>query len=390
MVAILPVFLSRLGATNTVIGALPVIWLLTSSFSGLFAAHFTGGLTHRKRAVLILHAVVAVPYLLLALWFGRVERPAEWIDVLALLLGWGSSWVIMGLTIPVWINFIGKVTRPELRARSFGTIFFFQTLMGAVGGWVGSRVLGTGLPFPMNYALGFLIAATCMAAGSLFFLPVREEAGATTVPGRALSTIAKNAREILQSRGGIRIYLLALLLSAGRFLLITYYPVYAQERFSLEPRDSALYTAVFMTGQMLGSIVTGMIGDRFGYSRVAVIGMAALTLGLGLAIFGGHPAFYFATAFSLGLFFVADVLALFNLSMAFSPHEDNTAYLGIIPALVAPLSALVAGSSGSFIDRFGFIPVAWVGLAGAALALYLVIFRLPEPAYSPVKRRAST
>jgi MFS family permease len=390
MVAILPVFLSRLGATNTVIGALPVIWLLTSSFSGLFAAHFTGGLTHRKRAVLILHAVVAVPYLLLALWFGRVERPAEWIDVLALLLGWGSSWVIMGLTITVWINFIGKVTRPELRARSFGTIFFFQTLMGAVGGWVGSRVLGTGLPFPMNYALGFLVAAVCMSTGSLFFLPVREEAGATTVPGRALSTIAKNAREILQSRGGIRIYLLALLLSAGRFLLITYYPVYAQERFSLEPRDSALYTAVFMTGQMLGSIVTGMIGDRFGYSRVAVIGMAALTLGLGLAIFGGHPAFYFATAFSLGLFFVADVLALFNLSMAFSPHEDNTAYLGIIPALVAPLSALVAGSSGSFIDRFGFIPVAWVGLAGAALALYLVIFRLPEPAYSPVKRRAST
>jgi hypothetical protein len=83
-------------------------------------------------------------------------------------------------------------------------------------------------------------------------------------------------------------------------------------------------------------------------------------------------------------------LALFNLSMAFSPHEDNTAYLGIIPALVALTAALAAGSSGSFIDRFGFLPVAWVGLAGAALALYLVIFHLPEPEYSPVRRRTST
>ena len=180
------------------------------------------------------------------------------------------------------------------------------------------------------------------------------------------------------------------MLSAGRFLLITYYPVFAETRFSLQPRDSALYTATFMSGQMVGSIVTGMIGDRFGYSRVAVIAMAALTVGLGLAIFGSHPAFYFATAFSLGLFFVADVLASFNLSMAFSPHKDNTAYLGIIPALVAVPSALAAGSSGSFIDHFGFVPVAWVGLVGAAIALYLVVFHLPEPAYSPVRRGTAT
>lgn len=390
MVAVLPVFLRQLGATNTVIGVLPIVWLITANFSGLFAAHFTSRLTHRKRAVLLLHVVVAIPYLLLALWFWRAVRPAAWVDILALLLGWGGSWIIMGFTIPVWINFIGKVTRPELRARSFGIIFFFQTLAGAIGGWIGSRVLGVGLPFPTNYAFGFLIAAFCMAAGALFFLPVTEEAGATAEPGRAFSTIVKTSKEILRSRGGIRVYLLVLVLSVGRFLLITYYPVYAEEKFALLPRDSALYTAVFMAGQMCGSIFTGMIGDRYGYSRVAQIAMAALTVGLGLAIFGNHPAFYFVTAFSLGLFFVADVLALFNLSMAFSPHEDNTAYLGIIPALVTPITALVAGSSGSFIDHFGFIPVAWVGLAGAAIALYLVMFHLPEPAYSPARRRAES
>lgn len=389
MVAILPVFLSQLGATNTVIGAMPVIWILATSFPGAFAAHFTGNLTHRKRTVIILHALVAIPWLLTAIWFARVERPQQWIDIMVLLIGWGSSWVIMGFTIPVWINFIGKVTRPELRGRSFGTIFFFQTLMGAVGGWVGSRVLGMGLPFPTNYAVGFFVAAVCMAVGSLFFLPVREEAGTATEPGRALATIFRHAREILGSRGGVRVYLVVLLLSTGRYLLVTYYPVFAEARFSLLPRDSAIYTAVFMAGQMVGSLGTGMIGDRFGYSRVAAIAMAALTVGLCLAIFGNNPAYYYATAFTLGLFFVADVLALFNLSMAFSPHEDNTAYLGIIPALVAPLSAAVAGSSGSFIDRFGFIPVAWVGLAGAALSLYLVVFHLPEPKYSHARRRAS-
>ena len=388
MVAILPVFLSRLGATNTVIGVLPVVWILTANFAGAFASHFTGALTHRKRAVTVLHAVAAVPWVLLALWFGLLPRPSLAVDVIVFLLLWGGSWVIMGFTIPVWINFIGKVTRPELRARSFGTIFFFQTLLGALGGWVASRVLGSHIPFPANYAIGFLVAGVCMAVGSLFFLPVREEAGAVSEPGPALATVMRYAREILADRGGVRVYLVALLLSTGAYLLITYYPVFAEKRFGLEPRDSAIYTAICMSGQMLGSVLTGVIGDRFGYARVAVIAMLALTLGLALAIWGSHPAYYYATAFALGIFITADRLALYNLSMAFSPHEDNTAYLGILPALVAPLAALVAGSSGSFIDVFGFVPVAAVGLACAIAGLYLVVFRLPEPKYSLAGRRS--
>jgi MFS family permease len=390
MVAVLPVFLSQLGANNAVIGALPVIWLLATNFPGAFASHFTGGLSHRKRAVILLHVLAGIPWLLVAAWFGLLGRHSGVVDIVVLLAGWGVSWIVMGFTIPVWINFIGKVTRPELRARTFGTIFFFQTLMGAIGGWIGSRVLGSSLPFPANYAVGFLVAGICMVIGSFFFLPVREDAGATSAPSPAFATVIHYAREILADRSGLRVYLVVLVLSAGRFLLITYYPVFAESRFSLLPRDSAIYTAVCMSGQMVGSIVVGFIGDRFGYAKVAVVAMAALTVGLLLAIFGGQPICYYLTAFVLGIFIVSDVLALFNLSMAFSPHEDNTAYIGIIPALVAPFTALAAGSSGTFIDRFGFMPVAWVGLAGAAVALYLVVFRLPEPAYSLAGRRGSS
>ena len=387
MVAVLPVFLSQLGASNSVIGALPVVWILATAFSGPFAAHATAGLAHRKRFTILLHVLAAIPYLIIAAWFGIARRPAPGVDIAFFLVAWGLSWVLMGFTIPVWINFIGKVTRPELRARSFGTIFFFQTLMGTVGGWVASRVLSSQFPFPVNYAVGFGVAAVCMAAGAIFFGPVREEPGAVADPGTPLGTVARYAREILANRSGLRIYLAALVLSTGSYLLITYYPVYAGARFSLRPRDSAIYTAVCSAGQMLGSVLTGVVGDRFGYVRVAVVAYAALVVGLVLALWGSRPELYFATAFALGTFIGADRLALINLSMAFSPHEDNTAYLGIIPAIVAPMQALVAGSSGGLIDRFGFFPVALVGLAGALAALYLTAARLPEPAYSLAGRR---
>jgi predicted MFS family arabinose efflux permease len=390
MVAILPVFLTHLGASNAALGILPVVWILASSFPGIFASHYTSNQAHRKRAVILLHVAAAIPWLFIAAWFGLFPRPSPAVDIAVFIATWGVAWVWMGFTIPVWINFVGKVTRADMRARSFATIFFFQTMMGAIGGWAASRVLGSGLPFPANYALGFLIAGICMAAGAVFFLPVREEAGAVSEPGQPWPTVVRHAREIWADRSGIRVYLWILFLTTGCYLLITYYPVFAERRFHLTARDSAFYTALCMAGQMVGSILTGLIGDRFGYARVSLIATVALVIGLSLAIWSGHPAVYYVTAFALGIFLVADRIALYNLSMAFSPHEDNTAYLGIVPAMVAPLMAVVAGSSGALIDRFSFVPVAAVGLVGAAAALFLALFRLPEPRYSLAGRRNSS
>lgn len=382
VVAIIPVFLSHLGASNTVLGALPVVWTLTSSLPQAFAAHFTSHLRHRKRIVVLLHIAAAPPWLLLAAWFGLggLHTPA-W-DIGVLLAGWGIAWIIMGFTIPVWINFIGKVTRPELRARSFGTIFFFQTLMGVVGGWVASRILSGVIPYPQNYGVGFLIGGAFMAVGAFFFLPVVEEQSETEERGAMFSTVMGHIREVLADRSGVRTYIVSYLFSAGGWLLVTYYPVFAEKRFGLTARDSALYTATCMGGQMLGSVLVGWIGDRFGYRRVALMAMAALTVGLALSLWGAGVGVYYATAFALGIYLVSDRLALFNLSMAFSPHDDNTAYIGAIPAITAPVLAVVAGSAGPAIDAFGYIAVGWVALGAAAVSLYLVAFRLPEPPYS--------
>ncbi len=382
VVAIVPVFLSHLGASNTVLGALPAIWTLMAFLPGAFGSHFTSHLPLRKQAVFVFHALSGIPWVLAAAWFGFGGRHDPALDIGVFLLLWGGSWGFMGLFIPVWINFIGKVTRPELRATSFGVIFFFQTLMGVIGGWIANRILASSLPFPQNYALGFFVAGVCMTLGAFFFLPVVEDPGATAPRGQAVATVIAHMREVLTDRGGVRVYLAIAVLTVGGWLLISYYPVFAEKRFGLRPRDSAIYTAVCMAGQMIGSIVTGIVGDRFGYSKVAVVSVVALTFGLAVAIWGSQPWLYYVTAFAAGIYVVTDRLAQFNLSMAFCPHEDNTAWLGAIPAVTAPVIAVVAGSGGTFIDRFGFTQVALVGLLLAVGALYLALFRLREPAYS--------
>ena len=391
VVAIVPVFLSHLGASNTVLGALPAIWTLMVYLPGPFGSHFTSHLPLRKQAVFLFHAASCIPWILIAGWFwlgGGFHRPA--LDIAIFLLLWGGSWGLMGLFQPVWINFIGKVTRPELRATSFGVIFFFQTLMGVFGGWVANRILASPLPFPQNYALGFLIAGVCMTLGAFFFFPIVEDPGATAPQGEAVSTVIAHIREVLADRGGVRVYLALMVLTVGGWILVSYYAVYAEKRFSLRAQDSAIFTAVCMAGQMLGSLVTGVVGDRYGYAKVAAVSTITLLLGLAIAIWGTHPFLYYVTAFLTGIYLVTDRLAQFNLSMAFCPHEDNTAWLGAIPAITAPVVAVVAGSAGTCIDRFGFQPGATAGLLLAVGASYLALFRWREPAYSLAGRRNAT
>ncbi|HET7904978.1 MAG TPA: MFS transporter [Candidatus Eisenbacteria bacterium] len=386
-VAILPVFLSQLGASNTTISALPVLFLIATGIPGIFAAHFTGRLVYRKRFVLIGHIVPAIPWLLTAAWFLFGPRISPAVDLVVILAGWGLAWIWMGFLIPVWINFIGRVTRPELRARSFGIIFFFQTLMGAVGGWVGSLIIGGGLPFPANYGVGFGIAGAAFAIGSFLFIPVVEEPGGVSDETDPLRGIVGHAKEILTDRGGIRVYLTIYMLCLGWPVLTAFYPIWAEQRFALQPKDSAIYTAVAMLGNMVGSLLSGAVGDRFGYAKVAVIATAAFSAGLATAIFGATPLWYYATAFLLGVYIVSDRLAMFNLSMAFSPHEDNTSYLGLVPALATPVLVIGAAACGPLIDSAGFVPVAAGSLALGVVALGLAAFRLPEPRYSLAGKR---
>ena len=58
-------------------------------------------------------------------------------------------------------------------------------------------------------------------------------AGATAPRGQAVATVLAHMREVLTDRGGVRVYLAMAALTVGGWLLISYYPVYAEKRFGL-------------------------------------------------------------------------------------------------------------------------------------------------------------
>jgi len=113
---------------NTVIGALPVIWLLATSFPAL-RVPFTAVSRMREAGRHHPPSIVGGPWLIPRGVVRPDGAPSGAVDIVVSIAG-GALVVIWAFTIGL-DNFIGKVTRPEAsRPRTFGTIFFFQTLMG--------------------------------------------------------------------------------------------------------------------------------------------------------------------------------------------------------------------------------------------------------------------
>ncbi len=66
---ILPVFLSFLTDSKTIIGLLPATWVFFWLFPQILSAYFTEPIKQKKRIIVFLKIIYALPWLILAIYF---------------------------------------------------------------------------------------------------------------------------------------------------------------------------------------------------------------------------------------------------------------------------------------------------------------------------------
>ena len=69
IVTVLPVFLSFLTDSKTIIGLLPAIWTFCWLFPQILSAYFTEPIKQKKRIIVFLKIIYAFPWLILAIYF---------------------------------------------------------------------------------------------------------------------------------------------------------------------------------------------------------------------------------------------------------------------------------------------------------------------------------
>ncbi len=156
-VAILPLFVSTLTDSATLIGLISAIHVVGWQFPQLFTAGRVSRLRRYKPMVLSLTLWERLPYFGLALvaWFVK-EWPADLVlaltYVLLIIQGLGG-----GLAATAWQSMIAKIIPPNRHGLFFGVQAAAANMLMSVGSVLAGYILEI-LPTPIDYTLTFLIA----------------------------------------------------------------------------------------------------------------------------------------------------------------------------------------------------------------------------------------
>ncbi len=275
VIPLLPFFVQRQDAGATAAGALGSLYALMQLLSG----PIIGALSDRlgRRPVLLVSLTgTAMGYLMLGL-----------ADSLPLIFLAVMIDGITGGNLSTAYAYIADITTSENRGRGMGLIGAAFGLGMMAGPAIGGLLSAYGLSMPAFVACG--IALSNVTFG-FFVLPesLPKEKRAPIAEWRALNW----ATQLIQvfRMQGIRILLLAIFsLNLAFAGLQTNFPLYSQARFGWDAtRNGIFFAFVGVCAVLVQGILYGLIQPRIGERRLAVIGLALMSISLASVALAPH------------------------------------------------------------------------------------------------------
>jgi MFS family permease len=373
---VLPAFAAWLGASTVVIGAIPAVMTVGWFLPPLFAAAHTERLERKLPFVLRWTPWERVPFAVLALVAFLVAERAPALSIVLLLLMLLIITGVGGMLMPAWMDLVGRTVPARLRGRFFGLSGLAAALGGLGGSAVTSWSLGA-LPPATAYGVCFL-GATLAVGLSWIALALVREPPATTVPAETnfrahLGGIpALLRRDVNFSR-----FLSARMLGFGATMSTGFLTVYALRVLAAPMAEVGAFTALFLTGQMVGQTLLGWLADRVGHRVVLALAVGTATA-MNLVALAATSSAVFQIVFVLhGVASAAFQVSAPNLALEFAPTpERRPTYVGVEKTLIAPFGFGLPLLAGVLIDALGYAAVfgvaAALGIASAAVLLALV------------------
>ncbi len=424
---VLPLFASHLTTDNTIIALIPAIRALGTFAPQLLVAPLVERRRHVLPMILVMTIGERVPFLLLALvalWLAQGNS--------ALLLGVFFAMIFIatlcsGLCYPPWLDLIARAIPDGWLGRFLG---FWSGLGGvlSIGGAALAATLIATFPFPLNFALCFLLTFGAFICSYILLALGREPARSVRAQSASPSTrtvdetptendgrltganthaeanvtrayegeasfqrelmaappvhsvgddherigFIAQAREhwaLLWGDRGLRRVVAGNALAGIATMAAGLFAVAALRVGGLSDTEVGVESAVLLIAMTGGNFLWGVVGDRWGHRAVLAWGMvcAALSAGLALVAHGFWP--YALVFVLLGLNVAAIQLAQLTYIAEFGPPERRPTYIALASVAYAPFAIGAPILGGWLADRWGYAPVfvvaALVGMLGA-------------------------
>jgi MFS family permease len=352
----------------------------------------------QKPWILVTGITQRLPFLttaLVALIFGR-EHP-QWV-VVAVVLGAVITAGSFGVTAPAWSELIAKSIPENRRGILMGTMVMLGNALGALGGLVVARVLGSGLEFPSNYACLFLIAAGIMALSYTCFALNREPIQAVPPAHRNLREYIGSLPAVLRSDRPFAWYLVYQALSYSVVMGMGLFMVYAVKAYGVSEQQTGAFVTVSMVSTLVAAPVLGRLADVSGNRLILAIGQVSYISAVLLVVAVRDVRVMFAAFALLSIAQGGQIIAARNLVYQLAPEGRRPTYVALFGALPAPFALgfsllggwLARGSATGCLWAFGASAV--FTMAGVVVLLTRVQVRRPlqQPALDGMNLETET
>lgn len=379
IMAFLPVFLARLGASSTMLGwfnAAPALMAMVFLIPGaMVAERSTDQVRVRVRSAYLIKAV----YLLCA--FAPFVVSPERYDLLPPILI--AIWLLKAfpeaVALPAWTSVMARGFSPRRRARVNGVRWAIMSLTSALSSAMFGQILEH-IAFPLNYQVVFFLSFVLSIFDPIFFRKV--EVDPTTVPSveTRLSLwlrLVEYVRPALHHRPFVT-YLLAtgfyrvtLFMGAPLFSLFWVNELRAPDGL-LGFRGTLGSLAL-----VVGYVVWGHVAGRWGHRRVLYAGAWGLAAYVLLTALSPSALWLLPAAVIWGITAPGVDLGLFDLMLASCPEERQPLF-GAVWSMVASLAMFVGPLIGARLGEGLGLATALMVVAGLQVLATVPFVALPN------------
>jgi MFS family permease len=380
-ITVLPVFLRILTESKFAIGMVHTLTMIGIFAPQIFSAHYIESMPLKKKVVIILGAIMRLPWLALAIilpFMIHLPEPFPVFIFFIVYLIFTTGW---GLMIPPWLDMIGRIILPRKRGTFLGVRFTLGRIF-AIPGAILCFFLIQEFPFPYNFALCFA-ASFILLNISLFFFVLTQETPYPIVKKKIhLIRFLRSLPGVLRKDRNFLYYNIAYSLIAFTNLSLSFYAVYAVERFQLPSSYAGIFTALFMGSQAVTGILWGIIGDRYGH-KISMVISAFMSILASLTALTASSQTLFLTCFLFaGGYISATLISNMNMILEFCPPEERPLYIGLANSFAAPVFVLSPIMGGLIVDTFSYEATFALSAFLTFLGLVFLIFAVKDPRFT--------
>ncbi len=379
-----PVYLQRLGATKTIIGALPGLQIAAFAFLQLPSVRWTRRLRRKVGVFAGLHFPVALLLIAVGVMVGRwsLTHPDRmtwtFLTVMAIRLA------ALGIVVPLWGDLLRRLFPDNRRGQAMGIIIGTSSVFGVLGAAYARYILSR-FQFPTNFSHLFIIAGIFMTIAAGLYRMARE-----VVPSEAdTSSRQLSYRSVLlaaiKTDQRLRRFIFSCYIYQMGAMVAIFFPVYAIEQFAQPAEIAGTFTLLLMAAAAVGGLVLGRLGDRRGYRRVLAWGIVAMIGATLTALVSPTITLFYAVFIFLGLANSAFGVGLINMLVEMCPHEDKSTYVALFNTAAIPTQIGAPILAGYLGDRLG-LGVVLIAAIGMQLAAFVTLLALVDDPRRPGRR----